>query len=116
MNIEGKVTINISNNESLTHNDDPEQEEEVECEESEDGDLQEEVQLVVEYEGAAGHLGGGPQVGGHLRHDQHHLVQDGGSCHITPVSCMKLATSVRNLPQPNIWKCLYFIDARESGN
>ena len=112
----GKITIKISNNESLTHNDDPEQEEEVECEESEDGDLQEEVQLVVEYEGAAGHLGGGPEVGGHLRHDQHHLVQDGGSCHITPLSCMKLATLVRNLPQPNIWKCLYFIDARESGN
>ena len=79
----------ISNNESLTHNDDPEQEEEVECEESEDGDLQEEVQLVVEYEGAAGHLGGRAQVRGHLRHDQHHLVQDGGSCHITPLSCNK---------------------------
>ena len=100
--MKGKVTINISNNEAVTHDDDPEEEEEVECEESEDWDLQEEVQLVVEYEGAAGHLGGRAQVGRHLRHDQHHLVQDGGSCHITPLSCMKLATSVRNLPQPNI--------------
>ena len=29
------------------------------------------------------YLGGGPEVGGHLRDDQHQLVQDGGSCRIT---------------------------------
>ena len=52
------MTIKISNDKDATHNDDPEQEEEVECEESEDGDLEQEVQLVVEDEGAAGHLGG----------------------------------------------------------
>ena len=51
------MTIKISNDKDATHNDDPEQEEEVECEESEDGDLEQEVQLVVEDEGAAGHLG-----------------------------------------------------------
>ena len=47
------MTIKISNDKDATHNDDPEQEEEVECEESEDGDLEQEVQLVVEDEGAA---------------------------------------------------------------
>ena len=52
------MTIKISNHKDATHNDDPEQEEEVECEESEDGDLEQEVQLVVEDEGAARHLGG----------------------------------------------------------
>ena len=50
------MTIKISNDKDATHNDDPEQEEEVECEEREDGDLEQEVQLVVEDEGAAGHL------------------------------------------------------------
>ena len=30
------------------------------------------------------YLWGGPEVGGHLRDDQHQLVQDGGSCRITP--------------------------------
>ena len=50
------MTIKISNHKNATHNDNPEQEEEVECEESEDGDLEQEVQLVVEDEGAAGHL------------------------------------------------------------
>ena len=51
------MTIKISNDIDATHNDNPEEEEEVECEESEDGDLEQEVQLVVEDEGAAGHLG-----------------------------------------------------------
>ena len=49
------MTINVID---ATHNDDPEEEEEVECEEGEDGDLEQEVQLVVEDEGAARHLGG----------------------------------------------------------
>ena len=52
------MTIKISNDIDATHNDNPEEEEEVECEESEDGDLEQEVQLVVEDEGAAGDLGG----------------------------------------------------------
>ena len=52
------MTIKISNHKNATHNDNPEEEEEVECEEREDGDLEQEVQLVVEDEGASGDLGG----------------------------------------------------------
>ena len=64
----------------LTYNNDPDKEEEVWGEESEDGDFHHDVQLAVDEEGAAGAGQVRGEVLQELDHDQQQRVSYRGSC------------------------------------